>query len=293
MTGKSDDGTYGLDELVSNVHQELRYAQELIDQIDARWLMAHTLNVDPGRISVMARDQITRLQSETFCGLVDRRLSGEPISHIIGRRAFFGRDFVVDGDVLDPRPETETLIIVALSAPFRDVLDLGTGSGAVIVTLLAERQDVIGLATDISDAALAVAEKNAGNHAVLNRVAFEHSDWFTAVGGTYDLIVSNPPYIAAEEMAGLQREVLEFEPRIALTDEADGLTAYRKIVAGAPAHLTKGGRLILEIGPTQATPVCKMMENAGFDRVTVTPDLDDRDRVVSGYWPEDGPQPSA
>ncbi|WP_341366275.1 peptide chain release factor N(5)-glutamine methyltransferase [Yoonia sp. BS5-3] len=250
---------------------------------EARLLLAHAMLLPADRLSLLAYDQLDESTLETALIYASRRRMGEPASHIVGSRAFYGRDFFVDKRVLDPRPETETLIAAALAAPFSQVLDLGTGSGAIIVTLMCERPDSVGVAMDLSEDALAVAEQNATTHGVVDRIGFDVSDWFQAVGGQFDLIVSNPPYIAADEMGALQPEVRLYEPRIALTDGADGLTAYRRITAGAPDHLTPGGRLIVEIGPTQAAAVAQMMTDAGLSDVSVTQDLDGRDRVVTAH----------
>ena len=213
--------------------------------------------------------------------LVARRCEGEPMSHILGYRDFWEHRFEVTADVLDPRPETETLVAAALGGQFARLLDLGTGSGCILLSLLAARTGAQGMGTDLSQAALAVAARNAEVLGVSGRTTLRQSDWWDGVRGTFDLIVANPPYIAAAEMAGLQRE-LGFEPRMALTDDGDGLSAYRAIVAGAPAHLAPGGRLMLEIGPTQGAAVRAMMRAAGLGQVRLLPDLDGRDRVVDG-----------
>ncbi|MDX8352113.1 peptide chain release factor N(5)-glutamine methyltransferase [Cognatiyoonia sp. IB215182] len=254
---------------------------------EARLLLAHAMSVPAERLTLLAYDPLDEQVIEAAYVFASRRRGGEPASHIIGYRAFFGREFFVDSRVLDPRPETECLVTEALKHPFAEVLDLGTGSGAIIVSLLAERRGAVGIATDVSADALQVAEQNAETHSVAGRIGFVQSDWFQAVGGTFDLIVSNPPYIAAHEMPSLQYEVQCYEPRLALTDEADGLTAYRKIVAGAPAHLRPGGRLMVEIGPTQAQAVIAMMAEAGLRNISVIPDLDSRDRVVVGHSPQE------
>lgn len=252
---------------------------------EARLLLAHALDVAPDRITLLAQDSLPAATLMDARALAARRGAGEPISHIIGRRAFYGRDFMVNAHVLDPRPETECLIAEALRKPFTRFLDLGTGSGAIAVTLTAERPDSTGVATDLSEQALAVARQNAAALGVAARLAFVPSDWFAAVTGQFDLIVSNPPYIAAGEMAALQREVRLFEPRMALTDEGDGLGAYRLIIAGAHHHLAANGRLIVEIGPTQAKAVSAMMCAAGLVNIQIMRDLDGRDRVVIGDMP--------
>nr|WP_247745070.1 peptide chain release factor N(5)-glutamine methyltransferase [Shimia sp. R11_0] len=248
---------------------------------EARLLVAKATEVPAARLSLEAREAATEQQQSTLNSLLARRMAREPMSHIIGQRAFYKHDFKVTADTLDPRPETEALILAALERPFSRLLDLGTGTGAIALSLLAERPTATGIATDLSQGALGVAHENALAVGVADRVELIQSDWYAHVSGTYDLIVSNPPYIAMEEMASLAPE-LSYEPRMALTDEADGLTAYRKIAAGAPAHLTSGGWLMVEIGWQQSADVATLFENAGLKNIAVLPDLDGRDRVVTG-----------
>lgn len=249
---------------------------------EARIVLAHVIGQEPGRLTLMANDPLTAQTMQQAKDLAARRGMGEPMSHLLGYREFFGRRFAVDARVLDPRPETETLVAAALSEPFDRVLDLGTGSGAIVASLLAERPDATAVATDISDRALAVAADNARNLGVSDRLDVLRADWFDGVMGQFDLIVSNPPYIALDEMNGLQRE-LAFEPRGALTDEADGLTAYRRIVAGLGPILGPGGRVLVEIGPTQGPIVCGLFASIGLQGIKILHDLDGRDRVVQGY----------
>ncbi len=258
---------------------------------DARRLLAHVLDIDSGRVTLILPDPIGVAERAAFQQMIAERCRRVPVSHLTGQRAFYGRSFEVGPDVLDPRPETETLVSEAMSQPFVRVLDLGTGSGCIVSTLLAEAGvTAFGIGTDVSPAALAIAGRNAARLGVADRVQFHVGDWFDAVpsGADFDLIVSNPPYIAADEMPGLASEVRDFEPRVALTDEGDGLACYRIITAKAQAYLVRGGRLMVEIGPTQGQAVAKMMENAGFAQVRITNDLDGRDRVVSGEKPRTG-----
>jgi release factor glutamine methyltransferase len=252
---------------------------------DARRLLAHALGVAPDVLAGRMADPVPGVAAAAFDSLIARRAAREPVSHLTGARAFWGRDFRVTRDVLDPRPETETLVELALAEPFARVLDLGTGSGCILVTLLAERPEAQGVGTDLSPEALLIAGENAARHGVADRVILTPSDWFGDIGGRYDLIVSNPPYIAAEEMAGLSPEVRDHEPRGALTDEADGLSAYRAIAGGATRFLSPGGRLLVEIGPTQGPAVSRLFAEAGLERVAVHPDLDGRDRVVAARRP--------
>lgn len=217
-----------------------------------------------------------------FSTLLERRKAREPMSHILGARDFYKHRFVVNHHVLDPRPDTETLVEQALALDFQRVLDLGTGSGCILLSLLAERPDATGVGVDLSAEALRVADQNRVGLEIGDRCRLIQSDWFENVTGKFDLIVSNPPYIAASEMNDLQPEVRDYEPRLALTDEGDGLGAYRTIIAGLDDHLAKDGHLIVEIGPTQANEVGALMQDAGMVGITVKQDLDQRDRVVQG-----------
>ncbi|QOL80239.1 peptide chain release factor N(5)-glutamine methyltransferase [Pseudooceanicola spongiae] len=247
---------------------------------DARRLLAHLLGIAAERLVVDMPAGLSAAQEAEFAALVARRAAREPLSHITGSRLFYGRAFQVSADVLDPRPETETLIEQALQAPFRDVLDLGLGSGCVLLTLLAERGEATGVGADLSPAALQVAAGNAADLGVAARASFVLSDWFDAIEGAFDLIVSNPPYISEAEMAELSPEVLH-EPRMALTPGGDGLSPYRVIAAGAGRHLRNGGRLLVEIGWQQGPAVQQIFRDAGLAQVQVHSDLGGKDRVVS------------
>lgn len=256
---------------------------------DARVVMAHVLGIASDRLTLVMPDEISPVAYLAFEAAIDRRILREPVSHILGRRNFYGRDFIVTPDVLDPRPETEILVQEALSRPFTSVLDLGVGSGAILLTLLLEQPLAKGVGTDASPAALEVAARNAQALGVASKARFLHADWFAGVTGTFDLIVSNPPYIAHDEMSGLAPE-LGHEPRMALTDEADGLTAYRALATGARAHLGPRGRIVMEIGPTQGSAVCDLLLEQGFKGVRVIRDLDGRDRVVRAQVPNPHPR---
>lgn len=248
--------------------------------LDVRLLMAEALAISPAEVVIAPDTPLTEGQERRFLDMIDQRCTGRPVAQIVGHRMFWSRRFDVTEDVLVPRPETETLIALALTAPFADVLDLGTGSGCIAVTLLAERPDARGIATDLSEAALGVAARNAARHGVQDRLHLAVSDWFSAVGGSFDLIVSNPPYITQAAMADLSPEVLA-EPRMALTPGGDGLGSYRAITKSAPAHLRPGGRLLLEIGFDQGAAVADLCAGAGLSGVKVYPDLDGRDRIVA------------
>ncbi|MCF1709973.1 peptide chain release factor N(5)-glutamine methyltransferase [Tabrizicola sp. J26] len=249
---------------------------------DARLLLAHAAGIAPDRLSLHLSDPLSPEAAARFAAAIDQRLARRPVSQITGQRLFWGRSFRVTSDTLDPRPETETLIATALEEPFERILDLGTGTGAILLSLLAERPEATGLAVDLSPAALDVAQDNARRLDLSGRSEFRVSDWFTAVDGTFDLIVSNPPYIAAAEMPALAPEVRDWEPHLALTPGGDGLDAYRAIAAEAPLHLRPGGRILVEIGPTQGEAVAALFSAAGLASVAILPDMDGRPRVVRG-----------
>ncbi|MDE0524449.1 MAG: peptide chain release factor N(5)-glutamine methyltransferase [Boseongicola sp.] len=217
-------------------------------------------------------------------GVSERELR-RPVSQIIGEREFWNGTFKVTLDVLDPRPETELLVELGLQEPFDRVLDLGTGSGCVVISLLMERPNALGVGTDISKQALPVAGENAESMGVAERLILSVSDWYDDVNGRYDLIVSNPPYVATAEIKDLPPEVRCHEPRVAFSGGIDGLSAYRAIAAGARNHLTPGGRLLVEIGSTQADGVRSLMADVGLEISAVHADLDGRDRVVAARNP--------
>ena len=246
---------------------------------DARRLLAHALGVEVGRLTLVLPEALSPSIAETYGTLLARRTKREPVSHLTGHRNFWGRDFLVTEAVLDPRPETEIHVAAALEEPFGRVLDLGTGSGCLLVTLLADGPEATGLGLDLSAPALDIARMNATRHDVAERASFALSDWFGEAAGRFDLIVSNPPYIAACEMPDLEPEVRDWEPRLALTDEGDGLGAYRAILAGAPAHMAAGGRLILEHGPGQSDAIAAIGRAAGLGSPEVRHDLDGRARA--------------
>ncbi len=225
----------------------------------ATGLTRETLILDPAR-------EVGTAEAERFRELIRRRADREPVSRIIGAREFYGRRFRVTPAVLDPRPDTETLVEAALKRmpPSARVLDLGTGSGAIIVTLLAERSDATGLATDISSEALAVARENAAALGVAERLAFLEAPWFDGIGERFDLVVSNPPYIPRADIAALSADVRNFDPLLALVGGSDGLDPYRAIAAGAAARLKPGGSVAVEIGAGQADSVEGIFAASGF-----------------------------
>ncbi|MDE1130528.1 MAG: peptide chain release factor N(5)-glutamine methyltransferase [Ascidiaceihabitans sp.] len=252
---------------------------------DARILLAHAAKIDASRVTLIAPEDISSEISERYENMIRLREARVPVSHLIGEREFYGRRFKVSRDVLDPRPDTETLIEAALAEPFATVLDLGTGSGCILVTLLAERESSVGVGTDLSEAACLQAAANAVFNSVEKRADIFQSDWFGKIRGQYDLIVSNPPYLAEEEMAHVSPELRLHEPRMALTDEADGLTGYRVLAEMGQRFLEPQGRLLAEIGWQQGPEVVELFASAGWMNPRLLQDIDGRDRVVCAEKP--------
>lgn len=249
---------------------------------DARLLLARAMGLAPDRLTLHLSDPLVPEAEAAMAPLVAARARRQPIAQILGHRLFWGHAFEVTPDTLDPRPDTECLVEAALSLPFSRMLDLGTGTGCILISCLLGMPGATGLGTDISPAALAIAARNVARHGLEARAGLAQGSWWDAAPGRFDLIVSNPPYIAADEMPQLSPEVRIHEPHLALTPGGDGLDAYRAIAEGAAAHLPPGGRILLEIGPTQGAAVSALLAAQGFTGLQVLPDLDGRPRVVAG-----------
>ena len=220
-----------------------------------------------------------------FKTLLEKRLKFQPISQIIGQRYFWKSKFLVTSDVLDPRPDTETLIEHALSlGKFNRILDLGTGSGCILLSLLNEYKEANGIGIDISKKALNIAKKNADLLNLKHRALFKLGNWCENIAGKFDLIVSNPPYISEYEMTNLSKDVLNWEPRIALTPEGDGLEAYKYILNGAKKLLKPNGKLILEIGYNQRDDVSNLLKSNNYKNITFIKDINNKDRIISASW---------
>jgi len=251
--------------------------------LDARLLLQAAANVSHEDIIAAPERHLSAEALAQFEAFVTRRLAHEPVSRILGYRDFYGRSFRLTPDVLDPRPDTETLIDAALAliTPRSRLLDLGTGSGIIAVTLLAERPDTTGVATDLSPEALAVARSNAERHGVISRLQLRQGSWFAPVSGRFDLILSNPPYIPASDIPGLAADVRDHDPLAALSGGLDGLEAYRAIARHAGAHLNPGGHVLVEIGAGQADDVSALFAAAGLHNVERFQDLGGHDRCLS------------
>jgi release factor glutamine methyltransferase len=263
-------------------------------ELDARLLLCRAACVSQ---EVLVADPARPLSADAqaqYGAWIGRRLAGEPVSRILGSREFYGRSFLVDPHTLDPRPDTETLVDAALAIARQGgghdrsvrLLDLGTGSGCLLITLLAELPRASGLGTDLSLSALSLARTNARRLGVHDRVDFVAGDWLEPVSGQFDLIVANPPYVATGEIDGLAREVAMHDPRLALDGGPDGLYAYRRIAQGAAARLAPGGAILLETGPSQAEDVLALLGGAGLQtpaECSLWHDLAGRARVA-GAW---------
>jgi len=259
--------------------------------IDARLLLEAATGAS--RIDILTEPYrpVTPEQRDQLDGWIERRLKREPVSRILGRKAFWKIMLNVTPDVLSPRPDTETLLDIALLAfgPHQafSIIDLGTGSGAILLALLADRAGAAGVGTDVSSEALAVAKENAANLDLDGRATFLRTEWATGFGDhSFDLVVSNPPYIPSDHIDGLDPEVRDHDPRLALDGGPDGLQAYRELAPEIRRVMKPDGIFAVEIGWDQGAAVKALFEAEGFAEVKVVRDLGDRDRVVTN-----GPDP--
>lgn len=266
------------------MHATARLAEAQVETpaLDAKRLLLDVEKLDAAALTASPDAPMTAI--EAYDSLVSRRCQREPVSKILGYRDFWKHRFIVSEDVLDPRPDTETLIEAALDIAVRDrpirIVDLGTGSGCILLTLLDELPNATGVGVDISETALAVAKCNAEALGLEHRAEFIVSDWFSALDETFDLVVSNPPYISTTEKDGLAPEVSIWDPEAALFAGMDGLQAYRKIASGLATVLKPNGTALLEIGFGQGQPVTDLIESAGFRRVSSHCDLGGVERCL-------------
>lgn len=255
-------------------------------QRDARFLLQGLLGIDGAQLFSASARPLGEAAG-IVSAAANRRLAHEPVSRILGKREFYGREFIVTPDVLDPRPDTEAVVDLALDVvksglwgrPIR-IADIGTGSGILIATLLAELPDATGVATDVSLAALDVARRNAERLGVADRVAFVATSGLSGCEGPFDVIVSNPPYIPAEDIAGLEREVKDFDPLLALDGGADGLDVYREIARNT-LNLPRPLRVVVEVGSTQADAVEGVFSAVGAQPLSRRLDLGGHTRAVA------------
>jgi release factor glutamine methyltransferase len=274
-----------LREAIADITSVLSHADAGNARLDARVLIAHVLGVETAKTFTLTDMTLTVAQDSRLTELVQRRLAHEPVSRIVGKREFWGRDFNVTPDTLDPRPETETLISAAIDHSKRlafeqpRILDLGTGTGCIVLSLVDALPGSTGVGVDLSEAALRVASGNAAKLGLSARVAFARMFWGAAVAGPFDIIAANPPYLSAEDMQRLEPEV-RYDPPRALDGGADGLGCYRAIIADVKRFARSPAILAFEVGSGQATQVASLLEGAALRVVEIRSDLASIPRCV-------------
>lgn len=269
-------------EALSSATARLKAADVDTPGLDAKLLLLAVESIESA--ALMADPDKPMIAQDDFDSAISRRCQREPVSKILGYRDFWTQRFIVTPDVLDPRPDTEVLIesalqVEAVAAPVR-ILDLGTGSGCILLTLLNEMPLSTGIGVDVSASALEVAERNAKALHLTDRAEFLASDWFSALDETFNLVVSNPPYIPTTENGTLSPEVIDWDPDAALFAGMDGLQAYRKIASGLAAVLEQDGTALFEIGIGQVDPVTAIFKEAGFRRISSRYDLGGIERCL-------------
>ena len=271
-----------LDEAAKHLH-----AAGVADvRLQAASLLALALNQDRTFLFAHPEQELTSGELTAFNNLIERRSSREPYQYIVGRQEFYGLEFEVTPDVLIPRPETEILVEAAieyLSKIDRPCFcEIGVGSGCISIAILHALQTATAIAGDVSTAAIAVAERNAARHGVTGRLTLVESDVFSNIRDElFHAVVSNPPYVPARDVGSLQAEVRDFEPVTSLSDGGDGLSIIRRIIEGAPSHLTKGGCLFMEIGFDQSSSIEAMFDRAAWSQIHLLPDLQGIPRIVA------------
>lgn len=284
MSGCADPGG-SVGAFLCQAGQALRAAGIEMPRLEARRLLAHAMGC---REEDLLRDPRAAVPPDgrlAFAGFLRRRLAHEPVAHILGRQGFWTLDLEVSAATLVPRADSEAVVEAALGAipdraAIRRVLDLGTGTGALLLALLAELPGAWGVGVDLAPGAAALATRNAAAHGLAARACFLAGDWDSALVGRFDLVVSNPPYIASADIAGLMPDVARHEPRLALDGGPQGLDAYRCIVARLPALLAPGGRAVLELGAGQRGAVEALAEAQGLRSLGAVPDLGGIDRAL-------------
>jgi len=275
-------------EALKEAGERLRAASVPNDLLDAQTLLAEAGGFDRTYLIINFNQQLSEGILSAFRTMVDRRAAGEPLQYITGRQEFFGLDFEVTPDVLIPRPETELIVEEAIRIVQQDwvarpvIVDVGAGSGAIAVALARELGEARVIASDVSEAALRVARRNAARHGLGGRVDFIASDLLDAFAEEEfaDFILSNPPYVSSKEIPSLQREVRDWEPRLALTDSNDGLSLYRRLLKDAPSRLRPGGHLICEMGYTQSEKISNMIDRRVWGGPRLLDDLQGIPRTI-------------
>ncbi|AXU51688.1 TPA: peptide chain release factor N(5)-glutamine methyltransferase [Clostridioides difficile] len=273
----------------------IKYSDKLKDisdtpRLDTELLLQKTLGVDRLYIHLNLNKELTEEQKTKFIGFAEERLNGRPIAYIVENREFMGLDFFVKEGVLIPRPDTETLVeeIIEICREKKDVsiLDIGTGSGAITISLAKYIENSKIMSFDVSEIALEIAKKNAIINEVGEKIKYINSDLFTAISDSnikFDIIVSNPPYIKKQDIETLHKQVKDYEPYNALEGGEDGLDFYRRITEQGKKYLNKRGILAYEVGHNQAEDVINIMKSNGYKKIYTKKDIQGIDRVVIGY----------
>ena len=273
-----------LSELQKNITKTLLDAGIKTNSLDARIILKETFNFDEKELIMNSDILISTSKVNEVKKILSRRLKGEPVSKIFRKRDFYDSTFLISDDVLDPRPETELIIDIAnkyiSENNYKSFIDLGTGSGCIILSILKENKNIKGLGLDISLNAINIAKKNSSRLELENHAMFLVSDWFSSVKETYDLIISNPPYISSGEIGTLSKGVKNYDPLISLDGGQDGLKCFREIAKDVNRIINKNGRVILEIGCNQAEDVTEIFEINKFKLLNKVFDINGLDRIL-------------
>ncbi|MCF8020079.1 MAG: peptide chain release factor N(5)-glutamine methyltransferase [Vallitaleaceae bacterium] len=277
-----------ISEVLADAKKEFDIANKQDSEVDARWLLAELLGCSMTELTLLQEKTLSDEIYLSFMNLIRRRLSGEPLQHILGYQNFYGYDFRVNGHVLIPRFETEELVEKAISIikekRMKDVIDMCCGSGCIGITLLKECADIHVYGVDVSNEAISITQENGLNLDVCDKLTLYESDLFLELPQlSVDMIISNPPYICTETIHGLSIEVKDREPNLALDGGIDGLDFYRRIVVEGKPYLKEGGYLLFEIGHDQMEAVCRLMEENNYQNVKGYKDLSGNDRMVIGH----------
>lgn len=271
--------------LYRQIRDQFRGGKLETPELDAKLLVSAALRISVSELLLSESEEVPDAAAGIALEYATQRLNGKPVGRILGEREFYGRTFRLNHATLEPRPDTETLIETVLKDcdPVQPLTmcDIGTGSGAIAVTLLAELQEAIMVAVDISEAALGCAASNADNHGVGDRFLPIRGDYVAALQHGFDWVISNPPYIRTPVLSELSKDVLQHDPILALDGGADGLQAYRQIVSQAASILVPGGRIALEIGYDQGEELKNQLRHHGFEAIDIIQDLGGRDRVAT------------
>jgi release factor glutamine methyltransferase len=260
-------------------------SKQLNSSLDARILVKHVTGLSDADLIGMDALTLTESQDIQLQNFIEQRLTGRPVAKIIGIKEFYGRDFIVNDDVLDPRPDSEVLIDVVLEwtkgKSDLSILELGVGSGCLVLTLLSELSNATAVGADISPQALTVAKQNAQSLGLNNRISFVESDWLDNVQGQFDVIITNPPYINSDVIEKLATDVREFDPMLALDGGEDGLNPYKVILPQIRTYMKHGGIVALEHGYDQCGRIKRLVENTGLSEIRDHQDLGGHDRVIT------------